>query len=101
MMSFGFWVALLAPHYLPRVWSQHLSVAFPSKPSGTSLKQIARTTRDLNILRNRIFHHEPILHRNLSEDYSTAVRLIGWMSPTTETWVRSLASLPAILRQKP
>ena len=41
----------------------------------------------LRRLRNRIVHHEPILHWNLQADHDLILGLLGLLSPETKTWV--------------
>ncbi len=52
-------------------------------------------------LRNRIWHHEPIFKRNLSEDYRAVMTTLEWICPATAIWVRPNCRVPALLREKP
>lgn len=100
-LSFGFWAAMLAPRYKPAIWSSRLIQAFPHIPANIDQKAIYdRVNRTLD-LRNRIFHHEPLLGLNLSASYSELMQLLKWLCPETQAWVRKLCSVPQIIRLRP
>ncbi len=100
-LSFGFWAAMLAPRYKPAIWSSRLVQAFPHLPAGTEQKAIyERVNRTLD-LRNKIFHHEPLLGTNLSASYSELMQLLKWICPETQGWVKSMCSVPRFMRLKP
>jgi len=69
-LSFGFWVALLHRKYNPQIWSQHLQTGFPNKPSTVDRHQLFVRAGEINKLRNRISHHEPIIGSDISKRYS-------------------------------
>jgi hypothetical protein len=100
-MSFGFWVATLAPQYKPKIWSKHLMAAFPYLPSGTTQQVIyARANKALE-LRNKIFHHEPLIDRNLLVYHSELMELLKWICPKSQLWIKAHCSIPTVARNKP
>lgn len=77
-LSFGFWVAILAPRYENRLWRPALRKAFRNRPKGVERKEIHKSLNALRRLRNRVAHHEPILQRDLVHDYRQIQRIIAW-----------------------
>jgi hypothetical protein len=100
-LSLGFWVGLLDGRYNPAIWSKHLRTSFPHFPEGRGRKSLFTEAGKVATLRNRISHHEPLIARNISQDFATAMVLLEWICPATAAWVRSHCRVPAILRQKP
>ena len=100
-LSFGFWVSVLAPRYKPHIWSKHLTRAFRHLPNGTLQNQIYNLANRVLELRNRMAHHEPLLSRNLSQDYANLLQLLNWICPDTKDWVKHHCSVPSTLRKKP
>jgi hypothetical protein len=100
-LSFGFWTSLMAPKYKPILWSKHLQAVFPGKPPQIDQKAVYSQIDKALQLRNRIFHHEPLIKKNLSGDYSNIMNLLKWMCPDTQAWVKQCCSVPMVLRQKP
>lgn len=65
-LSFGFWVAMLSSHYNIAVWSRQLRTSLLSLPAGITRKALHQEVEAIAVLRNRIWHHEPIFKRNLT-----------------------------------
>lgn len=100
-LSFGFWVAMLDGAYNPRVWSKHLYAAFPHLPPAVTRQYLRNETREVNDLRNRLWHHEPVFRRNLNGDYSRCIKLVGWLCPTKVAWIKPHCRFPQVMREKP
>lgn len=100
-LSFGFWVSLLAARYKPVIWSKRLAEAFPNMPNGTTQKIVYEQSNGALNLRNRIFHHEPLISQNLSAEYADLMRLLTWLCPETQKWVKANCSVPTVMRLKP
>ena len=100
-LSFGFWTAMIQKRYHPAIWSKHLRTAFPHLPPGRSRKSLATRARDVSTLRNRIWHHEPLVKRNVSQDYADVMEMLGWLCLAKAEWVRPHCRVPALLREKP
>jgi hypothetical protein len=91
-MGLGFWCALHGPHYeepaacgrppFPRL----IRLAYPSLPKSLhSRKRLKSGLERLRRLRNRVFHHERILHwRDLDEQVDLAIDFLGWMDVPAE-----------------
>jgi hypothetical protein len=100
-LSFGFWAACLAPRHKPGIWSRHLGAAFPHKPDSITQDVIYTGINDTLHLRNRIFHHEPLIGLDLSARYAGILNILSWICPATHKWVRSNSTVPTALRAKP
>ena len=80
-LSFGFWVGMLHKRYNPLLWSGNLRMAFPSLPADRNRASLPVAAGRVATLRNRIWHHEPIIKRDLSAEYGTIMTLLEWISP--------------------
>ncbi|QEI43424.1 hypothetical protein BMF77_04044 [Dolichospermum sp. UHCC 0315A] len=69
---------------------RYIHEVFPNAPEKHNLmrdiKRIRRILNEIRVIRNRVFHHEPVFNtRNLSFDellttYENAKELLGWLS---------------------
>ncbi|MBP9082369.1 MAG: Abi family protein [Bacteroidia bacterium] len=92
-LGFGFWRYLYSSHQF-RAGGQILLRVFPSRPTSTPAMQynatyIFRELQKVNLLRNRIAHHEPICFlpgqpvKNtiyVRQNYALLLNLFQWMS---------------------
>ena len=88
-LSFGFWVGILGPRYENSLWRLTLRKAFPHRPRGFERKEILGALNSIRRLRNRVMHHERILHRDLVADHALILKVIGWICPHTQAWVEA------------
>lgn len=100
-LTLGFWVSMLRKEYNRHIWNSHIGHAFPHLGAGLSMSDISRTASRVQDLRNRIFHQEPLIGHNLSEDYAAILRLLGWICPYMREWTRAHTSVPAVIRERP
>jgi hypothetical protein len=100
-LSFGFWVGTLQPAFNPELWSRQLRASFPDLPMDKTRYDLAEAARRVADLRNRIWHHEPIFRMNLSEEFSAVMKVLSWISPVKEAWIRTNCWVQTLLRQKP
>jgi hypothetical protein len=99
-LTFGFWAALTHAK-VTRLWPARRAAVFPSLPAALSVSDVSLVTNNVQALRNRIFHHEPLIGRNLSGDYGEILKLLGWICTETEKWVRANSCVPVIIRARP
>ena len=85
-LTLGFWVQLTARKYEKALWVKYLYRVFPLK---LNRKLLFQRLDSIKNLRNRIAHHEPIIARNLQQDYSGIIEAIKWISPTVSEWVEA------------
>lgn len=99
-LNFGFWVSILGPRYENPLWRQTLRNAFPHRPRGHERQQMQGALNAIRRLRNRVMHHERVLHRNLAADHALILEVIGWMCPETQAWVAAHSNFtPALIPQ--
>ncbi len=91
-LPFAFWVGLLGPKNDNEVWRKALFRAFPHRPRGVERKTVQNALNSIRRLRNRIAHHEKILHRDLAADHSTILEIAGWCCPDTRDWIAALST---------
>lgn len=99
-LNFGFWRYLIAKRYETTLWTPALRNGFPQLES-QQRRMVFETVSELNVLRNRIAHHEPIFKRNLREDFMRVFRLINWISPETREWAVSFSRIKQSLDNCP
>lgn len=85
-LNFGFWVQMLTKHYEAPFWRPNqytlMLTAFPNvSRRSRNPRAIHRRYFNINLLRNRVFHFEPIWHyTNLPQQHVEIVDAIGWIS---------------------
>jgi hypothetical protein len=93
-LNFGFWTSLISNKYSGSFFGSAARILFPYEPltpagkTQTDLeKAINPKLRDVRHLRNRVFHHEPILHDGkLWDAHGSACTLLEWMNPSVQEW---------------
>lgn len=86
-LSFGFWTAMLGSVY-EDAWRHGLN-AIAATTDGRRLarKKLSAPLTPIRLLRNRIAHHEPILHWNLLKHRRNIGEVTQWLSPAVAEWV--------------
>ena len=97
-LSLGFWAALLNSANDNEIWRKALYKAFPHRPKGVERKNVHGAINAVRRLRNRIAHHEKIIHRDLREDHDRIIQIAGWICPETRDWIAELSAFdPTII----
>ena len=99
-LTFGFWDNMLLPKYASDIWTP-LHACFPDLPSHLDLTGLREKCGRVKDLRNRISHHEPIFGRDISQDYSSCLEFISWLSKAKAEWIKPHCSVMVLMRQKP
>jgi hypothetical protein len=99
-LPFGFWRYLLAARYEQTLWTPALRHAFPHLQPRRR-RSIAEPIERLHQLRNRIAHHEPIHHRNLSADHGDMLVIVSAICPYTRSWVDRNSTVPMAMAKRP
>lgn len=95
-LTFGFWTAMLGREY-EDLWQRRLHrIARRENGKGLRRKDFTRPLGPLRLLRNRIAHHEPILHWDLAKHHATLIELTGWLSPVAADWCRAHSRFDAL-----
>ncbi|WP_030545867.1 hypothetical protein [Streptomyces albus] len=93
-LSFGFWVSLLSRTYDRGMWVPSLHKAFPYLDQPR--KRLYDGLTSLVLLRNRIMHHEPVHHRDLSADHAKIYRMLGYISPELAIEAKTMDRFPEV-----
>lgn len=82
-LPLGFWTAFFNKKANSRLASQLLRPVFRHAPRRlVQLNSIRERAERFRTLRNRVFHHERIVHWNdLSHQHSEIIEMLGWISP--------------------
>ncbi|UAJ10501.1 hypothetical protein [Polymorphobacter megasporae] len=98
-LTFDFWSNLLRDDY-DDVWTiPVLAVAFPNLPHGQGRRQVQKMAAEVNELRNRIAHHEPIHDRqNHGAKFAIVLDLIGLRSGQVREFTRRHSTVMAVVR---
>lgn len=100
-LSFGFWVGLFGPKYETHLWRPHLRKLFVNSPTPFLRKQAHAALDEIRLLRNRVAHHESILHRRSAEEHRLILDSIGWLCATTAAWVAHHSRFEAVYASRP
>ena len=81
-LSLGIWVDLFKGRYEQVLWPDLLPHIFPFATKGQrSRERVYRRLSNIQTLRNRVFHHEPIWRLpDLPEQHQLILETIGWIS---------------------
>lgn len=100
-LTFDFWSNLFRPEYAQALWRTRLNVAFPSIPKKTSRADVQSLVREINRLRNRVAHHEPVLDLNVPDLHSKIAEVVGYRCAETARWMRHHSTVAATIRTRP
>ncbi|WP_369326155.1 hypothetical protein AB6N01_16040 [Alcaligenes nematophilus] len=104
-LKFVFWQRLFTSRHDQRLWSPRLTAILPGLDSTKNHQQLRQELYNdldvLRILRNRIAHHEPILSRNLQDDFSRITRVIRYRSDETANWMLHHQQVTHLLHERP
>jgi hypothetical protein len=102
-LQFGFWTSLFEAHYERR--GGHLPTGikgiFPRLPKSLhSRKDIKRDLDRIRTLRNRVFHHERIVHfTDLDLQHALILDVIGWIRPELRQLATALDRFTIVRRE--
>ncbi len=88
-----FWKRLYSPDYEQTLWRTTLKRTFPNKK--VKRAQIAEKLEDIYQARNRLAHHEPVLHKRFRDTVAAIEFLVENMGVTTPSKDTPLAKLIA------
>jgi hypothetical protein len=98
-LSFGFWTSLLHARYEQSLWPRITKQVFPHAPKSAQYRKTLFERLDrIRRLRNRAFHHEPILyglrlhqkHYPLKVLHTETRETIKWMSIEVDQWLEEI-----------
>lgn len=88
-LTFGFWISLFNAQFQTLLWKD-LRLVFSYCPKQNRKRHtISTALNQIRDLRNRVFHHEPLLWLapSLVNQHMTALTVIKWIDPKLEQWV--------------
>ncbi|MEI7912766.1 MAG: hypothetical protein WCK77_24325 [Verrucomicrobiota bacterium] len=84
-LQFGFWISLFEAHYEQRTpfLPGAIKAVFPHLPKSLHKRKDRKGDLDkIRLLRNRVFHHERIVHwKDLDARHDLILQVITWISP--------------------
>jgi predicted nucleotidyltransferase len=93
-LQFGFWTSLFEAHYEQKsiFLPSGIKAVFPHLAKSLHKRKERKSDLEsIRLLRNRIFHHERIVHlKDLNEQYERALQVIAWISPELHQMACSL-----------
>lgn len=100
-LSFGFWTTLLNSRYQHTFWRE-LKYAFPHCPH-RQRKTVSKALNQVRSLRNRVFHHEPVLWMvpPVEDHHYHLYDVLTWLNHDIAPWVQTFDRFPALLPGRP
>lgn len=103
-LGFGFWCAMFSHHYEHGAgpWPALIRSVLPRVPKSWATRaRIRSRVEEARELRNRVFHHEPILHfPDLLERHRRLLELLGWFSPETRHHLENVCRFRATYQDR-
>lgn len=97
LLGMGFWCGLTSKTYDASLWVPYLHKAFAHNKIGR--RDAFDRLEKIRDVRNRVAHHESILHLNLAQEYKDVLETIGWLCPVTVEWVKHTSTMPTNLAE--
>lgn len=103
-LSFGFWRHLTSAAHEKTVWVPYLHHAYPPK---TDRAVVDKIVGNINSVRNRIAHHEPLFDRARTPEQEPArvhgglIRVLSLIAPEVATHLEPTSTFAAVLAQRP
>ncbi len=95
-LTFGFWTSLLGAGSHDRLWVPHLHKAFKNSSPAPTIKAVNKVLTPLRTLRNRVAHHEPVLHWNLAKHHNQMIEVTRWLSTDAAEWLKRQSRFAAV-----
>lgn len=85
-LNFGYWTSFFGPEY-ENLWQQGLNtIARAPNGKGITRKAFSSPLLQIRFLRNRIAHHEPVIHWDLKKHHDEILLLTRYLSPAAANW---------------
>lgn len=99
-LTFDFWSNLFRSEYT-NLWRTKANIAFPGLAHGEGRHEIQLLVKEINRLRNRVAHHEPILDVNVPDLHSKIIKLVESRCQVTADWMRHHSTVSVVMRTRP
>ncbi len=102
-LSFGFWRHLTAASHEKTLWVPYLHHAYPAK---TQRKAIDDVIGNINTVRNRIAHHEPIFDRPIAAQepaqlHTDLMHVLSLLAPDAHQHLAPNSTVTTVIGQRP
>ncbi len=97
-LHLGFWCSLFNARHQHHLWKD-LRLVFPHCPKPLRQRRtISNALGQVRLLRNRVFHHEPLLwmQPELIKQHAIGIKLIDWLDPALRSWLAGHDRLPSL-----
>lgn len=98
-LSFDFWSNLFRSEYDRCFWQTQMKTLLPNTSKTRSSFQ--NVVKKINKFRNRIAHHEPIHHLDISKIHKEILDMVDWICQDTKDWVKHYSTVNAVIRSSP
>lgn len=104
--TLGNWKTMLTLDYR-EVWASELGDAFPGldrspeRDIGETMNDLSAELGKIRDFRNRIAHHEPILHLDTRQRHLDILRFLGWLSPEASEWTGKFSQVNKVIDRMP
>lgn len=98
-LTFGFWSGMFSKGQA-HLWGRHLRQIFQGH-THLQRKDIARKLNDIRDIRNRIAHHEAIIHLDPNKVHQEILQITEWLSPDAAAWARGQCRLAHVCPAAP
>lgn len=99
-LTFDFWSNLFRADYDRPLWQRNMHRLLPHASTSTRAS-FERLLKPINRFRNRIAHHEPIFHMDVSGLYKDILDVVRQRSPVTESWLKNHSTVHEVMRTSP
>lgn len=99
-LTFDFWSNLFRNDYA-NLWRTKANIAFPGLTHREGRRDIQLLVREINRLRNRVAHHEPILDMNVPDLHAKIIKLVELRCKGTARWMRHHSTVSSVMRSRP
>ena len=93
-LPMGFWVGILGKKYEKKqqYWRRFLYKGFCHRPKGVDREELHDRFDQVRIFRNRVAHHDRLVHRRPQQELDRCLEAIGWICPHTRDWTQDLVN---------
>ena len=97
-LDFGFWVSFFNEKYQAVLWKPLRQIFTQCPKRQRQRHKISKRLNAVRKLRNRVFHHEPLLWLNpdLEKQHQTGIEVIEWIDPKLKRWLQHHDHLPTM-----
>ncbi|PSU40518.1 Abi family protein [Photobacterium phosphoreum] len=95
--TFEFWTYLLHKDY-DDFWRKHITALIGNS---TTRGKLFDLIKNINLFRNRIAHHEPILDKSFKLRYNDILEALKYLNPEVCDWVKAHSTIDATIKTEP